>query len=122
MRIVWLTIGLLSLLAGAAGAVLPLVPTVPFLLLAAFAFSRSSERLHTWLTTHPRLGPPIMDWQRHGAIRRRVKYIATATIAAAFLISVMLNVPGHVLAIQAGVLSLVLLFLWTRPEGPRTPR
>ncbi|WP_118134179.1 YbaN family protein [Oceanicella sp. SM1341] len=121
MRLFWLSLGLLSLLAGIAGAVLPLLPTVPFLLLAAFCFSRSSERLHVWLTTHPRLGPPITDWQRHGAIRRRVKLIATATIAAAFLLSLALGVPGYVLGIQAVVLSLVLVFLWTRPEGPRTP-
>jgi uncharacterized membrane protein YbaN (DUF454 family) len=53
-----------------AGVVLPMMPTTPFLLLATFAFARSSLRLHDWLVAHPRLGPPINDWRAHGAVSR----------------------------------------------------
>jgi len=69
------------------------------------------------LLSHPRLGPPIQDWRRNGAIRRRVKWIATASIAATFGLSLWMGVPGYVLIIQAITLSAVMLFIWTRPEG-----
>ncbi len=58
---------------GLIGVVLPILPTVPFMLLAAFFFSKSSERLHYWLISHPKLGPPIVEWQTNGAINPRVK-------------------------------------------------
>lgn len=59
VRALWLTLGLVSTACGVAGVVLPLVPTTPFLLLAAYAFARSSPRLHNWIMMHPRLGLPI---------------------------------------------------------------
>lgn len=119
MRLVWLSAGLLSLLCGLAGVVLPLVPTVPFMLLAAFCFARSSERLHDWLVHHPRFGPAIRDWRTHRAIGRRGKKLATWSVAAAFFLSVYLAAPAWALGTQAVALSLVMLFIWTRPEGPQ---
>ena len=59
MRWLWIGAGSVCLGIGVAGTVLPLVPTTPMLLLAAFCFARSSERLHDWLVNHPTLGPPI---------------------------------------------------------------
>jgi uncharacterized membrane protein YbaN (DUF454 family) len=79
-RILWLILGVLSTACGIAGVLLPLVPTTPFLLLAAFAFARSSPRLHNWLITHPQLGPPIADWRAHGAINRRAKIMAVVVM------------------------------------------
>lgn len=119
MRLLWITIGCLSVALGALGAILPLLPTVPFMLLAAFAFSRSSPRLHDWLVQHRVFGPSIRDWRRNRAISRRVKWYASGSIAAAFGLSLALGVGPMVLAIQAVALSLVLLFIWTRREGPR---
>ena len=117
MRVLWVILGVLSVGLAALGIPLPGLPTVPFLLLAAFCFSRSSERLHNWLLTHPTFGPPIVDWAEHGAIRRRVKWLASGSILAAFVISVLLSVPVPGLIAQAIVLSLVALFIWTRPEA-----
>jgi len=117
MRVIWAALGILCVGIGLLGVVLPLLPTVPFMLLAAFFFARSSERLHTWLITHPTFGGPIQDWQENGAINPRAKKLATASIGAVFLLSVALSLPIHVLAIQAAVLSCVLLFIWTRPNG-----
>ena len=116
MRAVWLTFGLLALGLGMVGAVLPLLPTVPFLLLATFCFARSSPRLHNWLITHPTYGHHIIDWRERGAISRRAKMLASYMIAATFTISLVLGVPLRVLMIQAVTLSLVLLFIWTRPD------
>lgn len=115
MRVLWLMGGATSLALGVAGIALPLLPTVPFLLLAAFCFARSSERLHDWLVSHPTFGPPIDDWRRSGAISRRGKWAATVSIAAAFLLSLALGVGAKILLIQAVTLGCVLLFIWTRP-------
>ncbi|MEL6233685.1 MAG: YbaN family protein [Pseudomonadota bacterium] len=117
MRPVWFLIGLLSVGLGALGVVLPLLPTVPFMLLAAFSFARSSPRFHDWLLAHRTFGPQIVAWRDHGAIPRRAKWIATASIGAAFCISLLLGVALQYLVIQALVLSVVTLFVWTRPHG-----
>lgn len=116
MRIFWLLSGFMAVGLGFIGIILPLLPTVPFLLLAAFCFARSSERFHIWLVEHPTLGPPITDWQSTGAIRRNAKWMATASIAAAFGMSVFLGLKFWVLGVQAIVLACVLIFIWSRPE------
>ncbi|MFW8593826.1 YbaN family protein [Cribrihabitans neustonicus] len=117
MRFLYAGLGLLCVALAAIGIVLPLLPTVPFLLLAAFFFANSSERLHDWILAHAVFGPMIVDWRERGAIRPRAKKAATLSITAVFTVSLALAVPVHVLGIQAVVLSLVLLFIWTRPSG-----
>ncbi|GAA6160499.1 YbaN family protein [Ruegeria sp. HU-ET01832] len=117
MQYLWAALGLISVALAVIGIVLPLLPTVPFLLLAAFFFARSSSRLHHWLITHRTFGPLIQDWQSSGAIRPAAKRAATVSIAAVFGISVLIAVPIYVLAIQAVVLGGVLTFIWTRPNG-----
>lgn len=117
-RIPWLILGFLSIACGIAGVLLPLVPTTPFLLLAAFSFARSSPRLHNWLVTHPRLGPPIADWNAHGAINRRAKIVAVAVMAATVMLSAAMGLSGMILLVQAAVLCASAAFVLTRPDGP----
>lgn len=117
MRFLYAGLGLVCLALAVIGIVLPLLPTVPFLLLAAFFFTNSSERLHNWIIAHNVFGPMILDWRDHGAIRPRAKKAATLSIAAVFGLSLLFGAPGHVLGIQAVVLSAVLLFIWSRPNG-----
>jgi hypothetical protein len=81
MRLFYLLLGWLSLLLGAVGIVLPLVPTVPFVILAAFFFARGSPRLESWLVGHPRFGPHIEAWRSRGAISRKGKAAALACFA-----------------------------------------
>ncbi|PJK30180.1 YbaN family protein [Minwuia thermotolerans] len=116
MRVFYLGLGFFSLGGGIAGIVLPLVPTTPFLLLAAFAFARSSPRLHDWLTGHPRLGPPIAHWREGGCIAPRIKVIAVAAMLAVLAGGWAAGLSGTVIAIQAAVLGLVALFILTRPH------
>ena len=116
MRYIWASIGLIAVALGLLGVLLPLLPTVPFLLLAAFCFARSSERLHSWMLEHPTLGPPIQDWQQSGAISRRAKKLATLSVVVVFSLSWVLDVKTTVLIIQAVVLSCVMVFIWTRPD------
>ena len=115
-RAAWFSFGILALVLGLIGIVLPLLPTVPFLLLAAFCFAKSSDRWHDWLVDHPKLGPPIRDWRESGAINRKAKRLATLSVIAAFGISVLLGVAAYALTIQAVVLTCVMIFIWSRPE------
>lgn len=117
-RFLWLLLGLASTGCGIAGIVLPLVPTTPFLLLAAYAFARSSPRLHAWLLTHPRLGPPIESWQRHRAIGRRAKIAAAAVMAGSLALTIAAGVRWPVVLLQAAVLACAAAFVLTRPDGP----
>lgn len=116
MRVVWLCLGLVCVVLGMVGVAVPLLPTVPFMLLAAYFFARSSERMHNWLLCHPHFGPAIVNWQQKGAISRNAKKLATASIAVVFLISIALGLRPVLLAIQGFVLGCVLIFLWTRPN------
>lgn len=117
-RYLWLMLGFLATGCGIAGAVLPLVPTTPFLLLAAYAFARSSPRFHGWLVNHPRFGPLILNWQRHGSIAPRAKRLALVMMAATILSSWLLGASSQILGIQAVVLAGSAAFILTRPDGP----
>lgn len=119
-RTFWITSGFIALGLGVLGIPLPLLPTTPFLLLAAFCFSQSSETLHNWLVEHPKLGSPIKDWQRHGAISKKAKIAAGLAMIAAFAISVIFGAPLYALGLQLVVLSLTALFIFTRPLPPKT--
>lgn len=117
-RVFWLLVGYVALSCGVAGIVLPLVPTTPFLLLAAFAFARSSPALHDWLVTHPRFGPPIHNWNHHGAVSGKAKLAAIAVMMLTLGGSAVMGVSLGILATQAAVMLAVAAFLLTRPGGP----
>lgn len=121
LRIVWGGLGGLSAGLGAAGVVLPLLPTTPFMLLAAFCFARSSPRLERWMIEHPRFGPAIRDWRDQGAISARSKAVALVAITVTFGISLALGLEAPVLVVQGVVLLLVCLFILTRPSGSAKP-
>lgn len=121
-RAFWLIVGTGATGLAVLGIVLPLLPTTPFLLVAAFAFARSSETVHSWLVTHPRLGPPIVDWNREGAIHPRAKVAAVLAMIATFAISLAVGAGPVVLVIQALVLSAVAVFVLTRPSPSRPHR
>lgn len=113
LALAWICVGLAS-----AGVVLPLVPTTPFLLVAAWAAARSSPELHAWIRTHPRFGPLLRDWQEHRALRPRTKAVALLLLAASWLI-MMTTVDFPAARIIASVIMLtVAVFLVTRPHGP----
>jgi hypothetical protein len=117
-RAVWLIAGFVSLGLGIVGIALPLLPTTPFVILAAFCFARSSPRLHSWLANHPRFGPAIRDWARSGAIHPKAKRLALGMMAGAFALSLATGLPTYALALQGLALIGAGAFVWTRPDPP----
>lgn len=117
-RFLWLALGVAALGLGAAGVVLPLLPTTPFLLVATFAFARSSKPLHDWLVNHPTFGPLIENWHAHGAISKRTKLLSAASMVGVFSLALAMGAPRHVLMIQAVVLSIAAAFVLSRPLPP----
>jgi uncharacterized protein len=118
VRYLWLALGFTATGCGVVGAALPLLPTTPFLLLAAYAFARSSPRFHGWLLNHRRFGPLIRNWQRHGSIDPASKRLAIFLMAAALIASWLLGFSARVLAVQIIVLAASATFILTRPSGP----
>ncbi|MBK0327871.1 YbaN family protein [Rhodobacteraceae bacterium F11138] len=115
----WTGLGCVALALGLVGVVLPVLPTTPFVILAAFLFSKGSPRLRHWLITHRVFGPLIDDWEAHGAIPRPVKRLACAVMALAFGASLWAGFPTAVLIVQALCLGAAATYVLTRPSAPR---
>ncbi|MEQ3634884.1 YbaN family protein [Alcanivorax sp.] len=114
--IAWRLLAISSVVLGGIGVVIPGLPTVPFLLLAAWAGTHGWPRLEAWLLGHPKYGPSIREWREHGAVSRRAKIAASVMM----LLSVMMIAisAAHV-ALKLGVPAILMVtaaWLWTRPE------
>lgn len=111
--------GTLCVLLGVIGIFLPLLPTTPFMLLAAACFARSSRRFHDWLLTNRTFGPLIREWEQHRSIPRRTKLTAivlmSLTLAASIFFFVELRWLQVLLA--AGGLALAI-WLYRIPSRP----
>lgn len=116
IRPLWALAGLLSLGLGIVGIFLPVLPTTPLVLLAAFCFGKGSPRLRAWMVAHRSFGPMISDWEATGAIPRKVKYFGCAVMGVTFLTCLAIGVPPHVLWIQAVLMGLGALYVITRPD------
>ena len=108
--------GILALALGALGILLPLLPTVPFMILAAFCFARSNPRLEAWLVEHPYFGAHISAWRGRRAINRRGKWAATIGFAFSTALSLWL-VPWPWLVITPIVAIVGGLWIWSRPDA-----
>ncbi|UVC11420.1 YbaN family protein [Rhizobium sp. TH2] len=118
MRFIYISIGVTAVALGIIGIALPLLPTTPFLLLAAWAFAKSSPRLEHWLVNHPRLGPPIEAWRLRGAIPTRIKVIALATMSLSLLYILALSSLPVIAKIGSGlILAACATFISTRPAA-----
>ncbi len=117
-RWAWLLLAYLALGLGFIGIFLPGLPTVPFILLAAFAAARGSEKLHRWLLAHRRFGPMIRDWQAHGAVSRRSKWLATVMMSLCAVIMFLTAPRWWMAATGTSIMLVVGTWLWFRPEPP----
>ncbi len=117
VRAIWFSTGMLALLLGGIGAILPILPTTPFIILAAFCFGKSSPQLQALLEESRLFGPMIADWRENGAIATRYKAIAVTMMAAVFALSIWFAVPVFVLVIQAVCLTGAAFFVLSRPSA-----
>ena len=118
-RAALIVVGFVSLALGAIGIFVPLLPTTPLILVAAFAFANSSETLHQWLLDHNVFGPLIDNWRRHRAISRNAKIMSVVSMVAILVISWLLGVAAPFIAVQAIVLGGAAAFILTRPTYPQ---
>ncbi|MEM9633244.1 MAG: YbaN family protein [Pseudomonadota bacterium] len=115
-RAFWFSLGLLALGLGGLGVVLPVLPTTPFVILAAFAFGKSSPQLQAILENSSVFGPIIADWRSNGAIAVRYKIISIAMMSLVFGLSIVMAVSPIVLIVQAVCMGGAALFILTRPS------
>jgi len=113
----WRLLAIVCVLLGVIGAFLPVLPTVPFLLVAAWAAGRGWPRLEAWLLSHPTYGQAIRRWRDHRAVPRRAKWLSSIMMAGSAVI--MIVSPGIPLWVKIVVplgMLLVAVWLWRRPE------
>lgn len=113
-----LAIAGLFLLLGLIGLFLPVMPTVPFLLVAAWAAARCSPELDDWLHNHPRFGRQLRDWRDGGVVPRRAKWVATVMMSGSATMMLVVLPQQHrwVAWTVIAIMGAVLVWMWRRPE------
>ena len=120
LRKVYIFVGGVSLILGGIGVFLPLLPTTPFVLLAAFCFSKGSDRLYTWLMSDPRFSTMVLDWNDQRVIRPRAKAWASVMILVTLVIMAYSNLEVWVKAIHFGMCLTVMVFIWMQKSRSST--
>jgi uncharacterized membrane protein YbaN (DUF454 family) len=115
-RALWLIGGWLAVVIGLIGVVLPLLPTTPFLLVAAWCFSRGSPRIERWLLNHPRLGPSVREWRAHRAVPLPAKQLATLMMATSSLAAFFVLPPAWCW-MPAAFCAVAAAILWRLPTS-----
>lgn len=121
----WLMLGLgwTFFAIGLVGALLPLVPTTPFMLLALWAFSIGSERFHRWLYHHPVFGPPLQRWQRDRVIPLWAKVLSLGSMTGSFLWAWFgTDAPWYGLLAMAAVMAAGAAYILRFPSQRAGPR
>lgn len=117
-RTSYLIFGSLSLALGIVGIFLPLIPTTPLVLLAAYFYSRSSKVLHQKLLEHKLFGPMVKKWEKEGAIPLKIKWLSS--IMMVVMISYPVFMKSLPMWVDIGMIGVVLFglgFIWTRPTS-----
>ncbi|MDQ3781942.1 MAG: YbaN family protein [Actinomycetota bacterium] len=120
VRAIYAGLGFLFLGLGIVGIFVPLLPTTINLILAAFFFFRSNDRMYRWLITHPRFGPTLRDYRAGLGIPRRVKAYAVGAVMVTFTVTILVTVDsirGRVVMITLA--AAIIAFILTRPTRER---
>ena len=114
--VLWRALALVSLLLGLIGIPLPGLPTVPFVLLSAWAAGKGWPALEQRLLTHPKYGPALVQWRSHGIVSRRAKLLASVMMLASVIALQFSAAPFWLNLLLPLFLSAVAIWLWRRPE------
>ena len=121
-RWVWVAGGWAALALGTVGIFLPLIPTTPFVLVAAWCFSKGSRRMHEWLLQHRYFGSTVRDWERHGVIPLRAKLLSTGVMVPRVgYMALFSPAPGWAVMIAVPLALFGLGFIWSKPSRPDDP-
>lgn len=116
----YLSCGIICVLLGAIGVVLPLLPTTPFIILAAYCFSKSSDKLHQMLLNHRLFGQMIRDWETYGVIPLKVKILSTSMMLLMVSYPLLFKpMPWWGIAGALSVVAVALVYIWSRPSVPQ---
>ena len=116
ITLLWRALALVSLALGLLGVFIPGLPTVPFLLVAAWAGSHGWAALEQWLLQHPRWGADIRRWRERGAVPRRAKWASSLMMALSAAIMMVLTMPLWAKVSAPLLMAGVAVWLWRRPE------
>jgi uncharacterized membrane protein YbaN (DUF454 family) len=123
VRVGLMVFGWFNIILGIIGRVLPVMPTTVFLLIALWAFSKSSLRFHRWLFEHPTLGRTIRAWHEHRVISARAKIMAVGMMASSLVYVTLFVADGWALPLGLAMsLSAVSAFIVSRPSRIPTER
>jgi len=113
----WVAAGMVCLILGTIGIVVPLLPTVDFYVAAAFCLARGSQRWEHWLMSHPRIGPMVHQWRANRCVPLKAKCLATLSMSASCAWAAY-ALPSHTAWIPTACCALVAAYLWSRPSRP----
>jgi len=115
-RVILVCLGTAFVIIGVIGIFLPILPTTPFMLLAAWCYARSSSRFYNWIMNNKVFGPIIWEWRKYRSIPRRAKRTAMILMPGTFAISIFFFVPIFWVQLMLAVFCLIMLiFLWRIP-------
>ncbi len=112
----WRTLALACVVLGFIGVLVPVLPTAPFLLVAAWAGGKGWPQLEAWLLAHPRHGAEIRRWRDHRAVPRRAKWLASATMLMSIALVTASAAPLWAKIGVPAFMAAVACWLWLRPE------
>jgi len=115
-RVSLVILGTTFVVIGVVGIFLPILPTTPFMLLAAWCYAKSSSRFYNWIMNNRVFGPIIQEWRKHRSIPKRAKWTAIVLLFSTFGISIFFFVPYFYVQVLLGIFCLsMVIFMWRIP-------
>lgn len=120
--LLFLALGYICFALGFIGLFLPILPTTPFMIVALWAFSKGSVKMHSWLLNHPRFGQSLRNWEQHKIIPLRAKIVAAIFIAgSATYILFFSTISTYIAAIAVTSMACALTYVLSRKSKITTP-